>query len=248
MTIKKIIGFYLFVFLISPNTFSIDEFPNNESLIKERKFQEATKSYEEYLKEDPTSSSAYFNLGNCYYYQKKFGYAVWAFEKALKYSPQDKDAAYNIGVTYLELKKSISWKPIISQGEAMVYEIGSNFWAYMAIFFSIMLSFLIFLILFSKNRNWKKIQIVLSSIVLIALVVSILFSYSSKEYFISTEYAIIVSKSIPIFKDQLSNKKIDFLLLEGDRVKILSENNARYLVELTNKEVYSIEKKGVEKI
>ena len=89
----------------------------------------------------------------------------------------------------------------------------------------------------------------LSSIsILFVLISTIFLSYTSKQYYTSSHYGIVVEETIPIFEDKDTNNQLNFNLTEGDRVKIVKEIKDRYIIELNNTEICSVKKTGIKKI
>lgn len=241
---------YCLIFLfVSFASFSNDDILKEAGiLVEEKRYDEARSYYEEYLKTDSINSSVYYNLGSCYFFQKKYGSAVWAFEKALKYNPRDEEAVFNLEICYQKLKKVEPWESSINLFERVLYGFGSNFWAYTSIILSILLSFCIYLFFTSKNSGWKKVQLLTALFLIIGLAGILFLTYSTKKYYSSTNFGVVVIESLPIYQGTDTSNQLNFSLLEGDRVKIIKETNNRYIIELTNNEVCSIEKMGIKKI
>lgn len=240
--------FSLILLSVSFSSFSINHLKEAELLVKEKQYEDAVSHYKEYLKSDSINSSVYYNLGSCYFFQKKYGNAIWAFEKALKYNPRDEEAIFNIEICYQKLKKVEPWKPSIGLLERVLYGLGSNFWAYGSIALSILLSLCIYLFYTSKNSGWKKVQMLIALFLIIALIGSIFLTYSTKMYYSSSNFGIVVTESTPIYQGTDTSNLLDYSLLEGDRIEIISETKDRFIIELNNNEVCSIQKQGIKKI
>lgn len=241
-------SFSLILLFVSFTSFSNYKLKEAELLVKEKRYNEAVFHYEQYLKTDSMNSSVYYNLGSCYFFQKKYGSAIWAFEKALKYNPRDEEAVFNIEICYQKLKKVEPWKPSINLFERVLFGFGSNFWAYVSIIFSILISFCIYLFFTSKNSGWKKVQLLTGFFLIIGLSGILFLTYSTKKYYTSTNFGVVVVKLVPIYQGADTSNQLNFSLLEGDRVKIIGETNDRFIIELKNNEVCSIQKTGIKKI
>ena len=246
----KAIQIYLtsVIFFMSFTVFSGGKRVPVEELVKDKKYNQAINLYKEQIKTDSTNSSVYYNLGNCYFYQNKFGSAVWAYEKSLKYNPKDKEAALNIEICYQKLHKTEPWNSSISWIEKVLYSLGSNFWAYFSIGLSLVLGFIIYLFFTAKNTGWRKVQLLGGSVILVLNAVSTYIAYRTFDYYTTSQYAIVTSKSIPTFKDDVLGVKQDFQLLEGDRVKIVGEKNSYVLIEMSNKEICAVKTTDIERI
>ncbi len=228
--------------------FASGELKVAEQLVKDKKYEEAVHIYQDYVKDHPTNSTVFFNLGSCYFYQNKFGYAVWAYEKAAKYDPQDHEATANLEICYKRLKKAEMWRSSISWVERTLYGFGANFWAYVSIVLSILVSIFVYYFFITKNGGGKKMALLSITFFVLVCVGTVYLAFSTNRYYTTSEFAIVVSKAVPTYSDDLSSQKTDFSLLEGDRVKIVHENPHRYMIELNNREICSVDKVGIEKI
>ena len=75
-----------------------DKFDQADKAMKEQKWFEAVRKYEEALKESPSVSPAWSNLGVAYMRLEKFTEAKSAFNKAMELNPRSDDAYANMGV------------------------------------------------------------------------------------------------------------------------------------------------------
>lgn len=69
-----------------------------DNAYQQKDYPRAVGLYEKFLKEHPTSASAHYNLGNCYYRLQNYPQAVLHYERALKYNPADDDARFNLSL------------------------------------------------------------------------------------------------------------------------------------------------------
>lgn len=74
------------------------------SLIREGKFLEALRSFEQILREDPTATFVYHSMGTAYSKMGRHHEAVEAFRKAAAAFPSDAMLFFNMGTSYLHLQ------------------------------------------------------------------------------------------------------------------------------------------------
>ena len=88
-----------------------------EALYKNKKYEEAIKSYEKSLNSQDIAlrEKAFYNLGNSYYQINKYQEAIQNYIKALELDPNDQDAKHNLELVRAKLKEMAQKQPMQNQ-------------------------------------------------------------------------------------------------------------------------------------
>jgi Ca-activated chloride channel family protein len=88
-----------------------------EALYKNKKYEEAIKSYEKSLNSQDIAlrEKAFYNLGNSYYQMNKYQEAIQNYIKALELDPNDQDAKHNLELVRAKLKEMADKQPMQNQ-------------------------------------------------------------------------------------------------------------------------------------
>ena len=189
-------------------------------------YSKAIELYSKAIDEYGTSSLLYYNLANAYYRSGQIGKSIVCYERAIILDPQNLDAKTNLEF----VNTKISDKPgdngtfISNTVDLIVSKYHSNTWATIAITLFFILIIAISLYIFTKKILLKKVGFFGAIILLIAMVISIIFSVQSANIASSHNKAIIISPSVilstspRIPKDRTEEA---MLLHEGTKVEIL---------------------------
>lgn len=84
-----------------------------EALYKNKKYEEALKSYEKALSAQdlPLKEKTFYNLGNTHYQMNKYQEAIQSYIKALELDPNDQDAKHNLELVRAKLKEMAQKQP-----------------------------------------------------------------------------------------------------------------------------------------
>ncbi len=158
----------------------------------EKKFSKAIALLEKEIEVHPNNPALYFNLGLSYKAEKEYPKAIWAFEKTLKLEPKDSEAIQLIEACYTELDSDMVWKDETGTFQRTLIALGSNFWSYLAVFFSIIAATGIIMAKRTKKTNQRKWFVGTAVFAVITLFLSVANAYSSYSYENSHDYAIIL--------------------------------------------------------
>jgi Ca-activated chloride channel family protein len=88
-----------------------------EALYKNKKYEEAIKSYEKSLNSEDITlrEKAFYNLGNSYYQMNKYQEAIQNYIKALELDPNDQEAKHNLELVRAKLKEMADKQPMQNQ-------------------------------------------------------------------------------------------------------------------------------------
>ena len=90
-----------------------------EALYKNKKYEEALKSYEKSLStlDVVQKQKTYYNLGNTHYQMNKYQEAIQSYIKALELDPNDLDAKHNLELVRAKLKEMAQKQPQQQQNQ-----------------------------------------------------------------------------------------------------------------------------------
>jgi tetratricopeptide (TPR) repeat protein len=215
------------------------------TLFSEKKYDQARSLLESEIENGTNTAATYLNLGSCYVSLQEYGPAIWAFENTLKSKPFDQSATDGILYCYLKLDKKDKWSPSYPWIVRYRNSLGSNFWAYLAIFFSICFATFTYLSFKLTQTSWKRLMMLFCILFLLGATLSTYFSHAIKRQLEQTQFAIVVSTKTALYKKGYELDKTFINLYEGDRIKVLTQY-ANYLqIELKNKQHFLIQSKDV---
>lgn len=202
-------------------------------------FQTAITLYNEVIKDEGTSSTLYYNLGNAYYRLGQLGNAIVSYERALRLDPTNSDAKANLAF----VNSKITDKPIDSETflsntfDKLIFMQKPNTWAWMALVSFILLLSCVTIYIFSGNIPLRKIGFFGGIVMLIITIVLIILALNSASKAISNDSAIITSPSVmlstsPRIPKDRSEEAV--LLHEGTKVEIVDSISSQ-TDSITNK-------------
>ena len=237
-TLKKyalpIIGFkVLKLFVVLVCVFSNVNAQNNSELFdkanelyRNEKYVEAIRLYEEIEASKEVSSELYYNLGNAYYKINKVAPSIYNLEKALILNPQNKEASNNLVFANRmkidaieELPKTFFQKLEID----IIQQLSYNQWAYLAVFFSIIMSLFFLFFYFSYVPARKRTYFVISILSVFFLITSLLFTFKQYDTSISNIEAIVFDEKVSVKNAPSETSQEVFELHEGLKVFVLDE-------------------------
>lgn len=242
MKLKIVLSFLLIHFL----SLAGKDFDKAIEASNKRDFKTAAQLFEKEIISDSSNSSAYFNLGNCYFELKQYGKAIWAFEKVLKYKPSDDESIESIELCYSKLGTHLMWKPSLKGIERIVVFIGSNTFAFLAVIIALLMAFSIYRLFreeYAPRKRFHKIVLVFEILILIT------FLYTAKvaaDFSRQSNFAVVTKKSMPAFADGKDEKE-SMTLNEGEKLHIL-ESNERSKVQRMDGSVIWVNTQDIEVI
>ncbi len=235
----------LFIFFLGSWTIGATSIQSINKLLEEKKYAEAVILLEKKVFSGEQNETIFYNLGNSYFELKQYGKAIWAYEGALKFSPLNEDVISKLNDCSQELHKKEPWFPAHSWLNRIKLELGSNFWAFASLFGSLGLGIILFLLIKTVDKSWKRIGILFAGLLFLFSALSVYFATSTRNQITQNHFAIVVEKKSDLFRNQNNVETADIVLTEGDRIDIVKEYPEYILIELPNKKRYFIEKKQV---
>lgn len=214
-----------FVFLILISQLSLAQEINltdaNNAYIEEH-YKTAVKAYETQIDSAQMNSELFYNLGNAYYKTNKKGLAIWAYERALKIDPQNEDAKFNLEFVQLQIvDKSEQDSPtILDWLKRLLYSPYINFWSFVSIGSSLLLSLIVIVFILSKSRKIRNLCLLSGTTIAVILIFSTTTAYFHKKALLDDSSAIVIDEEISIKLSPISKAKTSFKLHEGAKVSI----------------------------
>lgn len=188
-------------------------------------FNAAIESYSAIADKGYESANLYYNLGNSYYRAGNMGKAVVYYKKALKLEPSNADAKANLAMAKARCVDKIEQVPefmVVTWVKKLRDTFSSDTWAYIglvAVFFLCVIP--LFFRYVIKNGSGKRVAFILWLIVLVVVILSFAFSFSSYKKAKGGDEAVVVSAVGSIKSSPSQDGNPVFILHQGTDVKIL---------------------------
>lgn len=237
----KKLGFILFLFspfwaLSSELTSHYDTlFQQGNEAYQARDYQSALTNYQNVLESGFESSDLMYNLGNTYYKLDQNTQAILFYEKALKLNPNSVDAVYNLKLANKRIVDKIETLPVpfyTNWKNALILVFNYETWGYLSILFMAIatISFLFFLM--GSNPTIKRLNFFLFLIFLLSCGVTYIFARTQFNQFAKAENAIVFAERANVYSEPNTSSSLLFVIHEGLKVKLLSQENTWYKVTL----------------
>jgi len=226
-------------------------------------FVQANKSYqqEDYLNslelytaiedQNVVSGELFYNMANVYYKTNKVAHAIYYYEKALSIEPNNKDILFNLEFAKRmtldnieELPKSVSQR----FRDNIVLKFTYNTWAVISVSFAFLFAILFLLYHFSYATSLKRIYFITSSITVIMVSLSLLFSYQNYQYATSTRTAIIFAQQAQVKSAPTKSSEVNFELHEGTKVFVLESLDNWVKIKIADGKIGWIEEDNMKEL
>lgn len=208
------------------------EFTSGLDAFNAKDYTSAAEMFTHVIDNEPSNSSAYYNLGIVQMQQSNYGEAIWAFENVLKLATNDSPAKDKIEQCYEELNRSGYWTPRLSSLKSGLYSWSSNIWSLIALTFSLLISLSLLVFHKSKVQSLKRMMIVAGVLGIFCMVISVILAKQVKEFSEGKHYAVVTKKTIPTFIEK--EKKGKTVLIEGTQLRIVPPDTTKYVVVIAN--------------
>ncbi len=191
------------------------------------KFDLSAQKFDSIVSISPHNIGAIYNLGLAQLENRQYGKAIWAFERVLKHQPNDRVTKDKIRECYFQLYPNYYWEFRLNGFQTILYSISPNAWGIIAIFSSIVLSFM--LVLFRKNSSisMKRIALFVGFISFVFLLFSILTGSLTKQYRTQDNRAVVLKKTTS-FKNSEEIREgqiLECTECSGDTITFTTKNN-----------------------
>lgn len=223
---RLIINFIICVAAVLPASAQQELTEQADSAYMRDDFATALQAYSELEQQYGTSSSLFYNIGNCYYRMGRPGMAIVYFERALRLDPLNSDAKANLEF----VNSKITDEPgdrgmfISKTVNAIACALPANMWASLALCSFILLIGAIGVYIFSSNVGLRKIGFFGGIILLVVCVAANVLASVSTRYSTSSSEAVVTVPSTLLSTSPRQPKDRNeeaMLLHEGTKIEIL---------------------------
>lgn len=235
---KKIIFFLIVLTGITVQAKNLDSlFVQANKLYQQEDYSKALKVYQEIENQNVESGELFFNIANVYYRTNQVAPSIYYYEKALLLEPNNKDITFN-----LEFAKRMTLDNIEALPKSMgqkfrdgiVLKFTYNTWAILTVSFAFLFAILFLLYHFSYNTGVKRIYFITSSLSVIFVLLTVLFTYQNYQYIQNTRTAIIFKQLAPVKSAPTKSSEVNFELHEGTKVSILETLDDWMKIKITD--------------
>lgn len=212
-------------------------FDQGKEHYKNGKYQDAVTTWSKIIDSGAHSSQLYFNLGNAHYKLNNVGPSIYYYEKALRLDPNDSDIKNNLAfaenarIDAIEpLPKTVFSKWYRSIAGIFTYD----GWAKLAVGGSVLFMILFLLYWFSLMERRKRFFFTTSLISFLVLIVAVVLAFKTYQDTLNDRPAIIFVESTDVKNEPTMAGQAAFVLHEGTKVQILSEEENWIRIALAN--------------
>jgi tetratricopeptide (TPR) repeat protein len=186
---------------------------------------------------DYRSPILFYNMGNCYFKMGKLPEAILYYERSLKYNPESENTLANLAQANKRITDDIQALPetALSQWWANFTRNKSiNFWANLSIWL-MAFGFLVMILAVVKTPPFiRKFSLLLGSLLILSAIFTFFLAQSAKNSLENDEYAIIFTSKVDVTSEPKADGSRLFVIHDGLKVKIVSEQNDWYEIKLEN--------------
>lgn len=219
----------------------------NEAYLN-NKFKEAITLYESILEKNYESAALYYNLGNAYYQEKEIAPAILNYERAKKLNPYNKDIAHNLKLTNKLIVKKIATYPPLFYEKMWQHTyalFSSTTWAILTISLLWGVFVVAFLFFYTKTSQRKKQTFFGAIVLLLATICCFVLGYNKYLQEIDNSQAILFSEEVMLKDRPSETAKLEMMLTEGSKVKIVDSVGEWVKVVLSNDQEGWVLKKDI---
>lgn len=212
-------------------------------------FQGAIYNYLQLCESNYESASLFYNLGNAYYQTGDLANAILWYERALRLAPNNADIKHNIAFVNQKLTDKIDILPeifISRWWKAMASLFSGKTWTILSILFNILFFGALLLLFISRRSGMRNLATIIGCITLPLLILSIIFAHHQTYHYKNNPEAIIMATVVNGKSTPEENGTDLFIIHEGLKVKITSEMNEWYEIEIPNGEKGWIREENIE--
>lgn len=245
--------YILFLLLTLMNLSGLASSPFDDVFIEANKaynakeYQKADSLYSSIASEGYYSIDLFYNLGNTNYKLGKIPETIYYYEKALKLSPGNDEIIHNLTLANKRIadKNTIKTSRRINDVIYSYVKSSVNFWANLSIIIMMISALLLIVFLFIKKLNIKKIAFYFATGLFVVGLATIYLASLQHHKLNSIEYGIIFKPSVELKTEPSTNANAAFVLHEGTKVKLISENKNWYEVSFDKGQIAWIKKEAL---
>jgi len=233
---------YLLVFIVLPllsfgNDDAVTLFKKANDLYAKSQYKDALSMYQQITRDDYQSAPVYFNMGNASYKMGDIPSALLYYEKAHKLSPGDEDINFNLMYVNLKTTDKIDAAPeffLSRWWQGFMLSFSAKVLSVWSIVFIFLGSGALTLYFFANSVAFKKGSFYTAIILYFLGVISIFITSRQLSYFDDHKQAIVFSNSVNVKSGPVDKSGTLFVIHEGTKVDITSNNNGWMKVTLAN--------------
>lgn len=206
-------------------------------LYMSQQYEEASKAYENVLKNGNTSVEVFYNLGNAYYKTGDFTKAILNYERAKKIKPSDEDILFNIAIANQKTIDKIEPAPKVFYQKWWDDYVASSTPGSKSIFgvvFIWLAAITGTFYIFSRKYQVKKISFILSFLFLFAGLFFVLVASQQHAMAVNQKEAIILPDNVYV-KSSPDDKSTNlFMLHTGTKIELIDELQGWKKIKIPN--------------
>ncbi|HKL02253.1 MAG TPA: tetratricopeptide repeat protein [Cryomorphaceae bacterium] len=239
---KEIIYIIFALFITYPSVVS------GESQLAKNAFAEGTNHYkegnyeealEDFLEAEKTAEgfAINFNIGNTYFKLNQIPESILHYERALKYQPANEDLLYNLRLANDRIVDKIETLPrskLNRWWREFRYGMGPDGWGYIALAWSLVSAFLLFVFFYSRRRGLKRLGFYGGIIGLILMVLSTTLAKSADAFRNTHNSGVVFTDKVDVKGEPREESTLVFVLHAGTKVTLVQQVEDWYEVELAS--------------
>jgi len=179
----------------------------------------------------------FYNIGNCYFKIGNVPEAIVYYERSLKYDPENENTLANLKQANKLITDDIRELPQTAVSQwwyNFTRNKSINFWAQLSIYLMVA-AFLILILAVVRTPNFiRKFSMLLGSLLVLAGIFTFFLANTAKNNIENDNYAIIFTPKVDVMSEPKDNGSRLFVIHDGLKVDIISENNEWFEIKLAN--------------
>ncbi len=213
------------------------KFDQGKEHYKEANYEAAISSWESILESGEHAAALYFNLGNAYYRIDQIAPSIYYYEKALQLAPGDPEIKNNLVFAQnqtIDIIEPLPKNIFSSWIERTTQYFSFDNWAKIAVVFITGFVLLFLLYYFSVVAMKKRLFFASALLSLFVSLGCIFFAYTNYAQVNDIKSAILFTSSSQVRSEPLERSDLSFVLHEGTKVKIISEEDGWVRIKLAD--------------
>lgn len=229
----------LMFFAIVPEIIAQNEalFEQGKEQYKADKFQEAINNWMKIEAAGEHSAELYYNIANAHYKLNSIGPSIYYYEKALQLAPGDKDILNNLAFAQNATVDAIEPLPqtlFVKWDNALSNWLNFEGWAKVSVVCAFLFALFFLLYYFSSVTLRKRLLFVGAIVSMFVLFTAVTMSFRTYDRYLSNQPAIIFAESTDVKTEPSMKSETAFLLHEGTKVQILSEEDDWFRIQIAD--------------
>lgn len=212
-------------------------FEQGKEQYKADKFQEAINNWMKIEAAGEHSAELYYNIANAHYKLNSIGPSIYYYEKALQLAPGDADILNNLAFAQNATVDAIEPLPqtlFVKWDNALSNWLNFEGWAKVSVVSAFLFAIFFLLYYFSAGTVRKRILFVGAIVSIFVLFTAVTMSFRTYDRSISNQPAIIFAESTDIKTEPSRKSETAFVLHEGTKVQILSEEDDWFRIQIAD--------------